>query len=245
MDISEITTKLNQSPERGAIKQTGQGYDYLEAGYVKRKANEIFGPLGWTYTVVELRKVNAGTTSKNKTFVEMLAVVALTVHLDEGARTYEEAGGATSYESEAEINASKAAITQGVKRCLANLGPAFGLELYEGDEPPQRGSNRPNSGGRGNTNRAPRNGAPQRARGSRGNSQPRNGSSGNRSSGNGQAQATAQRDQKVNDGQIRAIKKLAKTNYDMSESEVRAQLGVESLEDLSYERAAETISNMR
>src|SRR6185312_16007225 len=133
-----------------------QRLSYLQAHDVKRTANRIFGYGGWSYTVDSLDVIAEEPVEKNgrKGFrVGYRATVTATVRFDNYREIYR---GDVGYGDAVEYTAnritphelaSKEAVSDALKRCLASFGDQFGLCLY-GDDPatPDAETHHPESG---------------------------------------------------------------------------------------------------
>lgn len=108
-----------------------QGMSYLKGQLAVVKANQIFGIGNWSYKQIGTIEITESATknSKDNSIYLVSVMVELTVR---GCETFVEQGdceaqgmGASSLSM-----ARKGAVTDGLKRCLKNFGPAFGLDLY-------------------------------------------------------------------------------------------------------------------
>ena len=116
----------------------GKSLSYLQSHDVKRTANRIFGYDGWSYTVDELVCLGEEPFKRNgKDGFRVGYRATVTVIVGETRR------GDTGYGDAIEYNgsritphelASKEAVSDATKRCLASWGDQFGLVLY-GDDP--------------------------------------------------------------------------------------------------------------
>jgi recombination DNA repair RAD52 pathway protein len=133
--------------------ETKQGnLQYLKGQYAIAKANRIFGVGNWGYEQIgPLEMIETVTSGSNdKKVVLVTAMVKVTV---KGCIAFVEQGDCEAQGAgyAALSMARKGAVTDGVKRCLKNFGPAFGLELYLGKQVPksrsyQGSSNNSNQG---------------------------------------------------------------------------------------------------
>jgi DNA recombination protein Rad52 len=121
----------------------GKSLSFLQSHDVKRTANRIFGYDGWSYTVDELVCLGEEPykSSKGKEGVRVGYRATVTVQIGEVRRGDTGYGDAVEYQGSRitphEL-ASKEAVSDATKRCLASWGDQFGLVLY-GDDP-MRGS---------------------------------------------------------------------------------------------------------
>jgi DNA repair and recombination protein RAD52 len=115
----------------------GKSLNYLEAHYVKRTANRIFGYDGWSYVVDDLRIAGIEDIEKNgRKGVRVGYVAIVTVTVGEVRRGDVGYGDAVEYVGSSitphEL-AAKEAVSDAVKRCFASWGDQFGLVLYDKD----------------------------------------------------------------------------------------------------------------
>ena len=115
-----------------------QGMSYLEGYYVRLLANRVFGP-----TSVHISNIEHNLTQETKdgrTEVEYTCTTAIKVLFANGEhRSLMASGGGRGYGAEAHQQAKMEAETHAFKRALSNLGPAFGLTLYDGNNPLHNG----------------------------------------------------------------------------------------------------------
>ena len=116
----------------------GKALSFLQSHDVKRTANRIFGYDGWSYTVDELVCIGEEPYKKNnKEGVRVGYRATVTVQVGETRRGDTGYGDAIEYQN-SKITphelASKEAVSDATKRCLASWGDQFGLVLY-GDDP--------------------------------------------------------------------------------------------------------------
>ena len=116
----------------------GKSLNYLEAHFVKRTANEIFGYDGWSYATRELiclgEEPATSKTGKEGVRVGYRAVVE--VRVGDVTRSDVGYGDAVEYVGSRitphEL-AAKEAVSDGIKRAFASFGDRFGLVLYDKD----------------------------------------------------------------------------------------------------------------
>lgn len=127
-------TKLNTPLNREEIKTkniSGNSVSYLKGNVAIDKANRIFGPGLWGYRIVsDFTTEDTGVKNGKGASIYLVSVqVELTVV---GCVPIVENGDceAQGTSAAAMSMARKGAVTDGLKRCLKNYGPAFGLELY-------------------------------------------------------------------------------------------------------------------
>jgi hypothetical protein len=115
-----------------------QGMSYLEGYYVRLLANRVFGP-----TSVHISNIEHNLTQETKdgrTEVEYTCTTAVKVLFANGEhRSLMASGGGRGYGAEAHQQAKMEAETHAFKRAMSNLGPAFGLTLYDGNNPLHNG----------------------------------------------------------------------------------------------------------
>jgi hypothetical protein len=115
-----------------------QGMSYLEGYYVRLLANRVFGP-----TSVHISDIEHNLTQETKdgrTEVEYTCTTAVKVLFANGEhRSLMASGGGRGYGAEAHQQAKMEAETHAFKRAMSNLGPAFGLTLYDGNNPLHNG----------------------------------------------------------------------------------------------------------
>lgn len=130
-----LIESLDQKPPKDNIKQREQGgrtFSYLEGWYVKKVANEIFGPLNWTHEIDPeyMKHIPLEATSGKRHGLFYCPVTVTVTYGDKTKKTTEV--GVTEYIGEYNIEtAIKGSATDGLKRGLTALGNAFGLNLYD------------------------------------------------------------------------------------------------------------------
>jgi DNA recombination protein Rad52 len=126
-----------------AILEVGsnKGSRYFETFHVIDEANRIFGYDGWSYTVTRLNKVYelAGVDKwgKEQWNIGFEAIVKVTLIGANGTVTREDVGvGENSQSSymKAYDTASKASVSDALKRALRTFGNQFGNALYDKDK---------------------------------------------------------------------------------------------------------------
>lgn len=134
--------QLSEDLPRDVVRtrdQAGQRLSYVDGWYAVSRANEVFGPDGWSYAVREVREVYRGTkpgkgTDENTVIVyeALVAVTALGItREDVGIGQCDASIRALAQGIE---KARKEAVTDGLKRALRTFGPSFGLALYDKDQ---------------------------------------------------------------------------------------------------------------
>lgn len=120
--------------------QAGQRLSYVDGWYAVTRANEVFGPDGWSYAVRDVREVYRGTKpgksgGEENTVIIYEALVAVTAlgitREDVGIGQCDAGIRALAQGIE---KARKEAVTDGLKRALRTFGPSFGLALYDKDQ---------------------------------------------------------------------------------------------------------------
>lgn len=135
--IADWHDELNKAVPASEIKTT-QGNAYVRGHYAIRTANRIFGPLSWGLdildTVLVQDEVKKGSKGTEQCYISYTMTVRLTVTGDGVSKTTEDAGfgqGINQDRGLAHEKAIKGARTDALKRCLKDLGDAFGLHLYD------------------------------------------------------------------------------------------------------------------
>lgn len=134
--------QLSEDLPRDVVRtrdQAGQRLSYVDGWYAVSRANEVFGPDGWSYAVREVREVYRGTkpgkgTDENTVIVyeALVAVTALGItREDVGIGQCDASIRALAQGIE---KARKESVTDGLKRALRTFGPSFGLALYDKDQ---------------------------------------------------------------------------------------------------------------
>jgi hypothetical protein len=143
-NFTEDQIKLLNTPPKPDEIEKKQGLSYLKGQAAIVKANRIFGIGNWAYKQVgPIEITDTGIkNSKGNTIYLVSATVELTVR---GCETFVEQGDceAQGMGAPSISMARKGAVTDGVKRCLKNFGPAFGLNLYF--DHPEQASSEPTS----------------------------------------------------------------------------------------------------
>jgi hypothetical protein len=123
--------KMLDTPLRPDEIEHKQGMSYLKGQLAVVKANHIFGIGNWAYKQIgPIEITDTGIkNSKGNTIYLVSAMVELTVR---GCEVFVEQGDCESQGMGAPAlsMARKGAVTDGLKRCLKNMGAAFGLDLY-------------------------------------------------------------------------------------------------------------------
>ena len=124
-----------------------KGLSYVTGRYVKQMLNELFGPLGWSYEVLESHRVDAESTQVARWYVHLQLSVTVgerTVRRDGIAIGHGLLEGRNGPVTPGRANevldfAAAEAVTDALKRAAVSLGQVFGLSLYPlgPDEPTQ------------------------------------------------------------------------------------------------------------
>lgn len=134
-DYHHIRTKLREKiPKEHIEKRTGPGniaVSYVTGEYVIRMANEIFGEDGWRTDIGEphVEHTREGTSYETLARVKV-RVTALGVYREDFGFDTKKSGSKSANEE----NAIKAAVTDGIKRCMRQFGDALGGFVYNKDE---------------------------------------------------------------------------------------------------------------
>lgn len=141
MKISDKQTQLLEAKlDRANVRtreQAGQTLSYVDGHYVISRLNEVFGHTAWSTRVVELTVCHSGVNEKGNATVSYLARVELTVHSGDMFNQTEDVGfghGSDKRPGVAHESAAKEAVTDALKRCARQLGPSFGLALYDKEQ---------------------------------------------------------------------------------------------------------------
>jgi DNA recombination protein Rad52 len=152
--IAELERELAQplDPDRIENRPGGGGkrLSYLEGWEVIEKANQVFGPLGWSHETLQMEMLHDPQLIREpedphagKVVAAYSARVKVTIHLEGRNVVREGWGGARNFAKtagEAMENAIKSAETDATKRALRSLGNVFGLALYD---PEKKGVGKP------------------------------------------------------------------------------------------------------
>jgi len=117
--------------------ETKQGNRYLAGHLARKKANRIFGHGKWGYRKAsDFDMHDTGRTTSNGQPI-FLVSVQITLKI-RGCVPITEWGDCecNGMNASSVSMAKKGAITDGLKRCLMNYGPAFGADLYDPDWKP-------------------------------------------------------------------------------------------------------------
>lgn len=134
--IAQLNTPLNPNE----IEQK-QGMSYLKGQLAVVKANNIFGYGNWGYQLASgVEVIDTGKSNTNQNAIYRVRV-AVTLEV-RGCMPITELGDceAQGTGAAAMSMAEKGAVTDGLKRCLKNFGPTFGLDLYFKIPPAQAAS---------------------------------------------------------------------------------------------------------
>lgn len=142
--MEDVIKKLNQPLPEHHVSQregfNGVKLDYLEAWFVIKQANEIFGCNGWECKTIRL--VHIGSESyidkhnKEKHRVAYRATAEVTALIGNEFVTRQGSGfgnGIDAVEQNAHELALKEAESDALKRAFKSFGDQFGLHLYDKD----------------------------------------------------------------------------------------------------------------
>jgi len=134
MNKQEQIAALQEPPPPTQIlskPEVGRGALYLSADYVDHKANEIFGPDGWSYEVISAAiQEDLGLAVAKVQVTIVWADGSYTTRTDVGGRPPSLPKNPSPFGTgEAWEHALKAAATDARKNALRSLGPALGLDL--------------------------------------------------------------------------------------------------------------------
>jgi hypothetical protein len=118
-----------------------QGMSYLKGQLAVVKANNIFGYGNWGYQLASgVEVIDTETKNRNDNVIYRVRV-AVTLEV-RGCMPITEIGDCEAQGTgpAAMSMAEKGAVTDGLKRCLKNFGPTFGLDLYFKTSPAQAAS---------------------------------------------------------------------------------------------------------
>jgi len=128
----ELDAKIPRSVVRDRDGGGGRRLSYLEGHYVIDRLNKVFGPLGWSKEIADVRQV-VSITPKGE-FPAYLVKVRLNIHATPGSsyNTKEAYGyGADKSGQNAHELAIKEAVTDALKVAAKDLGMSLGLALYD------------------------------------------------------------------------------------------------------------------
>lgn len=134
--------QLSEDLPRDVVRtrdQAGQRLSYVDGWYAVSRANEVFGPDGWSYAVREVREVYRGTKPGKGTDENIVIVYEALVAVTALGITREDVGIGQCDASIRALaqgieKARKESVTDGLKRALRTFGPSFGLALYDKDQ---------------------------------------------------------------------------------------------------------------
>lgn len=131
-EYHDIRLKLREKIPKDFIeKRTGPGnvaVSYVTGEYVIRMANEIFGEDGWKTDVGDPHVEHSREGSLFETIARVkVRVTALGVYREDFGFDTKKSGSKIVNEE----NAIKAAVTDGIKRCMRQFGDAVGGSCYD------------------------------------------------------------------------------------------------------------------
>lgn len=138
MDWETASAELSRKLDPAHVKSRTQGgsqVSFVEGWHAIAEANRIFGFGAWRRETLELRLLGDPRTVNDKTRVEYMARVRITVTLDGAAPVIREGcgfgQGIDRDVGQAHESALKEAETDAMKRALMTFGNPFGLALYD------------------------------------------------------------------------------------------------------------------
>lgn len=134
--------QLSEDLPRDVVRtrdQAGQRLSYVDGWYAVTRANDVFGPDGWSYAVREVREVYRGTKPGKGTDENIVIIYEAQVCVTALGITREDVGIGQCDASIRALaqgieKARKESVTDGLKRALRTFGPSFGLALYDKDQ---------------------------------------------------------------------------------------------------------------
>lgn len=130
---------LSQELEQNRIRtrdKAGVKLAYLEGFDVIETANYIFGFGGWNYEIISLKKVSQEINNNQNAVICYKAIVKVEVFNSDHTKSIirQDVGFGTGVArnlADANENAAKEAVTDGLKRSLRTFGNQFGNSLYD------------------------------------------------------------------------------------------------------------------
>jgi DNA repair and recombination protein RAD52 len=139
--MSDLISKLNEKMPSSAIQSRqaggGRSLSYVSGHYVYSKLNEVLGQGNWYYQINNLQMVHSGLDAKDRTVTSYIAIVKSVFQLGDKIVYFDEVGygdGIDASPGKSHELATKEAVTDAVKRAAKNLGPSFGLALYDKEQ---------------------------------------------------------------------------------------------------------------
>jgi recombination DNA repair RAD52 pathway protein len=127
--MSDTATALRQDVAPEFVSERS-GLSYVTGRYTKQRLNELFGPLGWSFEVLDVRldrdNMSAFVHGRLSVTVQQAEGAAITVTKDGLALGF--ASGRSN--NEAFDFAIAEAATDALKRAAVSLGQNLGLSLY-------------------------------------------------------------------------------------------------------------------
>jgi DNA repair and recombination protein RAD52 len=118
--------------------QAGKELSYLETWYIIDRLNQVIGQGNWNYATLKLDRVYEGTVeqSSGTTYTtSYVATVGLQAVIDGRVANFSDVGYGDGTDKrnpgKAHELATKEAVSDGLKRCVKNLGRSMGLALYD------------------------------------------------------------------------------------------------------------------
>lgn len=134
--LEQVEQELDAKIPRSAVRERdgggGRKLSYLEGHYVIDRLNKIFGPLGWSKEIAEIKEVVSKTPRGE--FPAYLVKVILSIHGKDNYRNVVKEAygyGADKSGQNAHELAMKEAVTDALKVAAKDLGMSLGLALYD------------------------------------------------------------------------------------------------------------------
>jgi len=121
--------------------RTGRGgkvFTYLQGCFIIDQLNETFGPLGWS-TSLQVDRIDGPFEIGDKIHWQAIVTLTLTIPLEEITKVSTDVGYGNGTGWDGLELALKEARTDALKRAAKDLGPGFGLGLYDKDNPLHKG----------------------------------------------------------------------------------------------------------
>jgi len=140
--MNDIEKMLSEPLDKRHVKPPAPGRfgDYIEGHHAIREANRIFGHLGWSYSLDDLREVWRGEVElkdrSGNPYMQARASFQATVTVSAHGVTKQDVGhghgqGKPQNWGDVIESAAKEAATDALKRALRAFGDPFGLALYD------------------------------------------------------------------------------------------------------------------
>lgn len=123
---------------RDAVKtreQAGQKLSYIDGHFAISRANEVFGPEGWSYRTEAISEVHRGTRpgrdGENTVLIYEAIVTVRALGVERTDVGIGQCDAGLKALAQGIEKARKEAVTDALKRALRTFGPSFGLALYD------------------------------------------------------------------------------------------------------------------